>query len=580
MEVILPHDPGWEAGHLLAGQNQVLEMIALGAPIVEILDALVRVIDGLFPRAACSILMVDVAGGFLRPVAAPRMSEAYHRRPVPILAAEACGAAVHGRQQVIVEDIATHPLAGEFRKDLLQHGFHAYWLTPILSSSGNVLGIFAVYHYENRKLLENETRVVAMAAHLARIIIESQATHENAAAEHFRSLIEAASHLILVLNPDGAIRYASPSVERILGYRQNELCGRYATEAIHRSDQEEARAACAAASLSTDSQPTRQFRVQHKNRSWVVLEVQARNLLSDTAVAGIVVTASDVTDRHRAEEALVASEERYRELFENAYDMLYTHDLGGRITSVNRAGEQITGFTREEILRMQISDLAAPEHKTIPAHMMERKIGGEPVTSYNLELLTKDGMRVPVEIISRLIFRKGAPVAVQGIARNVTERKNLESQLLHSQKMEAIGRLAGGIAHDFNNLLTVITGYTQWMLDDIPPGAPIRENAAEILLAAHRASALTNQLLAFSRNQVIQPTTVDLNEQVAAIDQMLRRVIGEHIELVTSMAPNLELVKADPGQMQQVILNLVLNARDAMPKGGKLLIETANVVIG
>ena len=211
--------------------------------------------------------------------------------------------------------------------------------------------------------------------------------------------------------------------------------------------------------------------------------------------------------------------------------------------------------------------------------MVNRKLGGEANTVYELDFITRQGARVHMETSTRLVFKMGKPVAVQGIARDLTERRRLESHLLQSHKMEAIGRLAGGIAHDFNNLLTVIAGYSQWMLDDLPPDSPVIESASEIVLAANRAAVLTNQLLAFTRNQVVQPIVVDLNHLVAELDQMLRRVIGEDIELVAAMSPSLGLVKADPGQIEQVILNLVINARDAMPTGGKVLIETANVEI-
>jgi signal transduction histidine kinase/ActR/RegA family two-component response regulator len=196
-----------------------------------------------------------------------------------------------------------------------------------------------------------------------------------------------------------------------------------------------------------------------------------------------------------------------------------------------------------------------------------------------LEVVSKSGARIWLETGTRLIFGMGKPVAVQGIARDVTERRRLEAHLLQSQKMEAIGRLAGGVAHDFNNMLTVITGYSQWMLDELPPDSPMCESASEILLAANRAASLTNQLLVFSRNQVIQPIILDLNSLVAQVDQMLRRLIGENIELVTKMYSDLGLIQGDPGQIEQVILNLAVNARDAMPWGGRLTLETANVHI-
>jgi PAS domain S-box-containing protein len=283
--------------------------------------------------------------------------------------------------------------------------------------------------------------------------------------------------------------------------------------------------------------------------------------------------------RKGVERELISSQDRYRELFENANEVMYTHDLAGRLTSLNKAGEALTGYSREEAMGMNMSALVAPEYRRLWREKLDSQIGGEVKTTYELEIVNKSGARVSLETGTRLIFRVGRPVAVQGIARDVTERRRLEAHLLQSQKMEAIGRLAGGVAHDFNNMLTVITGFSQWMLDELPADSPLRESASEILLAANRAASLTNQLLVFSRNQVIQPITVDLNSLVTQMDQMLRRLIGENIELVTKTYSDLGLIRGDPGQIEQVILNLAVNARDAMPRGGRLILETANVHI-
>ncbi len=282
-------------------------------------------------------------------------------------------------------------------------------------------------------------------------------------------------------------------------------------------------------------------------------------------------------ERRRAEEALRASEERYRELFENASEILYTHDLAGNFTSLNKAGEQITGYSREEALRMNIADVAAPECKRLVRQMIERELDWEAPTIHQWEILTKDGRRVALDINTRLIYQDGKPVGVQGIARDVTERKQLEEQLRQAQKMEAVGRLAGGVAHDFNNLLTVIKGYSDLLLDMVGTDDRVRKAADEINKAANRAASLTRQLLAFSRQQVLQPRVLDLNTVVANVHSMLRRLIGEDIDLVTIPGAGLGRVKADPGQVEQVILNMAVNARDAMPDGGKLTITTANV---
>ena len=284
-------------------------------------------------------------------------------------------------------------------------------------------------------------------------------------------------------------------------------------------------------------------------------------------------------ERKRAAEDLRLSEERYRDIVENAHDIIYSHDLEGNYTSISNACEQITGYTREEVLRMNVFQAVAPEFVDRAREMIARKIGGEKGTAYDLELLARDGRRIAVEINSKIIFRHGVAVGVQGIARDVTERKQLEEQLRQSQKMEAIGQLAGGIAHDFNNLLTAITGYSELSMKRLRPEDPLLSNLQEIKKAGDRAASLTRQLLAFSRKQVLQPKVLDLNEVVADLEKMLRRLIGEDIELCTVLEQKEGRIKADPGQIEQIIMNLVVNARDAMPRGGKLTIETRNIFL-
>jgi PAS domain S-box-containing protein len=284
-------------------------------------------------------------------------------------------------------------------------------------------------------------------------------------------------------------------------------------------------------------------------------------------------------ERRQSLIALRESEERYRDLVENANDIIYSHDLQGNYTSLNRAGERITGYTREEVLSMNFTQIVAPEYLETAREMMRRKMAGEKTTAYTVEIIAKDGRRIPVEVSTRLIFQNGVPVGVQGIARDITERRHLEEQLRQSQKMEAVGRLAGGIAHDFNNLLTAILGQCDLLQRSLQPDNPAYRKVQEIRKAGERAAALTRQLLAFSRKQMLQPKVLDLNVVVTDVDNLLRRLIGEHIELVMRLAPDLGRVKADPGQIEQVLMNLAVNARDAMPQGGTLTIETSNVLI-
>ena len=190
----------------------------------------------------------------------------------------------------------------------------------------------------------------------------------------------------------------------------------------------------------------------------------------------------------------------------------------------------------------------------------------------------KDGGVIDVEITSHTLVFAGRRARVV-LANDVTERKMLEEQLRQSQKMEAVGQLAGGVAHDFNNLLTAITGYSDLAIRRLKAEDPLRHHIEEIKKAGERAAALTRQLLAFSRKQVLQPKVFNINAVVSEIEKMLRRLIGEDMEFRTALASDLGSIKADPGQVEQVLLNLCVNARDAMPGGGKLTIETSNVYL-
>lgn len=288
----------------------------------------------------------------------------------------------------------------------------------------------------------------------------------------------------------------------------------------------------------------------------------------------------DITERKRSEGALRESEERYRDLVENAHDIIYSHDLEGNYTSMNKAGEVITGYTHEEALGLTLAKTIAPEYLVTSEMMFRRKLAGERVTAYEMELIRKDGQRVAVEVNTKLVYQNGVPVGVQGIARDVTDRKLLEEQFRQSQKMEAIGQLAGGVAHDFNNLLTAINGYTSLALQRLGEDNSIRPYLEEVKKAGDRAANLTRQLLAFGRKQILQPIPLDLNGTVSDMNKMLRRLIGEDINLSAKLATDLKPIKADPGQIEQVLMNLVVNARDAMPQGGRLTIETANVELG
>lgn len=267
---------------------------------------------------------------------------------------------------------------------------------------------------------------------------------------------------------------------------------------------------------------------------------------------------------------------RYRLIFENANDVIYTTDLGHNVTALNKAGEVLTGYRAEEVLGKNLDLIVPREYTPVFEEMKSLMLAGQPSTVYEIEVLTRKGRQLPVEINSSLIYEDGRPTGIQGILRDVSERKRLEEQLWRAQKMEAVGQLAGGIAHDFNNILTIILGYTNLSFESIKPDHPVFRNIEGIRKAVERASSLTLQLLAFSRRQVLRPRVLRLNTVISDLQKLLTRLISEDVELVTVLDPNIGFVRADPGQIEQVLMNLVINARDAMPEGGKILISTSN----
>lgn len=530
--------------------------------------------------------------------------------------------------------------------------------------------------------------------------------------ERFRTVTETASDAIIVINEEGVIELANPATEKIFGYTREEVLNQNLSMLIPERLRAAHREGLAAF-----------IREEKKNINWqavalpglrrdgseVPLELSFAVFMKagQRFFTGII---RDVSERRRVEEALRDSEESFRGLFENAKDTCFTCDLNGNFTSLNGAGEKLTEYSRAEALQSNFARVVAPEYLGVAQEMITRKAAGDVATIYELEIVTKSGRRVLVEISSRTLYSGGTSIGVQGSARDITERRRSEEalrrseeqyrilfesnpqpmwvfdletseflalnesalshygytreaflsmtldeihlsedqarlagqelhkiaglrhlgewrhltaagdtisveltanltnfagrraglvlvnditerkraeqalhasevQLQQSQKLEAIGQLAGGVAHDFNNLLTAITGYSDLSLRRLKDDDPVRRNLEEIKKASDRAASLTRQLLAFSRKQILEPKVLDLNVVVKDLYKMLRRLIGEDIDLATAPAIDLGRVKADPGKVEQIIMNLVVNARDAMPHGGNITIETANVTL-
>jgi PAS domain S-box-containing protein len=294
----------------------------------------------------------------------------------------------------------------------------------------------------------------------------------------------------------------------------------------------------------------------------------------------------EITERKQAEAALRASEERFRQVISSISDWIYMtriNEDGSRINLyLSSHVETLTGYPYEKFMadwNFWPSGIIHPEDRTAAAEQSARLAIGQS-SEMEYRLIRADGEIIWVRDSARVESEGDKAKMIYGVVSDITQRKQLEEQFHQSQKMEAIGRLAGGVAHDFNNLLTVINGYSELLLYRHLEGtSPLRRYIEEIRKAGERAASLTGQLLAFSRKQVLQPQIIDLNTVVADMDKLLRRLIGEDIDLVTAPGAESGSVKADPGQIEQVIMNLVVNARDAMPHGGNLTVGTANVTL-
>ncbi len=393
---------------------------------------------------------------------------------------------------------------------------------------------------------------------------------------YLESVIDDIADIVTILEANGSIRYESPSITPILGWAPAEMKGKNVFSFIHPEDYKRVFDIFMASLAVRDKKEKVELRFKHKNGTWRYLESIAKNLLFDSNVKGVVVCSRDITERREAELQLRLQSKALAA----ASNGIVITDRKGTIQWVNAAFTTMTGYAFEEAVGKNPRIL---------------KSGEQPPETYKkLWTTLLSGKTWAGEIINRrkdgsLYFEKQVITPVMNDAHEIThfiaikedisDDKRLEAQFRQAQKMEAVGRLAGGVAHDFNNILTVILGQADLLLFKTNLDESVRSGVEEIKKSGVRAANLTRQLLAFSRKQILQTRLHDLNEIIVGTDKMLRRLLGENIELVTLLGEKMKPVKVDAGQMEQVIMNLVINARDAMPKGGKIIIETSEVTV-
>jgi PAS domain S-box-containing protein len=395
--------------------------------------------------------------------------------------------------------------------------------------------------------------------------------------EIFQLISENAADMIAVVDLEGHRLFNSMSYQKVLGYSPEELAASSAYAQIHPDNRERVKRSADNARLTGIGQ-TLDYRFRHKNGTWLVLESTSSVIRDEKGLPEkLVLVNRDVTKRKETEDALRRSEADFRSVVEYAPYGIFRANLDGRLDQVNPALQKMLGYEMGgELLDKQLGTDVF-RYGTEYQRLADLLMHTEEVKDIEGEWKKKSGTPITVRCSGRRVdHERGTPAFFQVFVEDVTEKRTLEAQLRMAQKMEAIGRLSGGIAHDFNNLLGVIIGYAGVLKKSMGESDTRCEYALEIEKAGQRAASLTKQLLAFSRQQVLTPEVLDLNALASDLQRMLPRLLGEDVQISIESGRDLRNVKADRTQIEQVILNLAINARDAMPSGGKLIIETAN----
>lgn len=412
----------------------------------------------------------------------------------------------------------------------------------------------------------------------------------------YRLVFETMAQGIAFFDSSGRILSANPAAEEILGFSASEMRGRTSDEfpwKIVREDgtdfpwKERPVVQAIETGEAVEGVVMEFVHPDQEESRWIEVRAVPLLHLGEALPYQVYTIFEDVTERRRAADVLRESEERFRLMVEGSEQVFfYLHDREGVFEYLSPSIAYVLGYEPAELVGRSYRDVLTgdPSDVQVEENTQRTLISGAEPSIYTALTRHKDGRKVWIELVETAVIRKGVIVGVRGFARDVTERvqaeerlRKNEEELRQAQKMEAVGRLAGGVAHDFNNILTAIKGNTQMLLMDVPDGSPLREDLREIDHSVDRATNLTRQLLAFSRKEITRTRSLDLNAIISDMEKMLRRLLREDIEFTTRFDPDLRRINADVGQIEQVLMNLAVNARDAMPHGGSLVVETHNI---
>ena len=438
--------------------------------------------------------------------------------------------------------------------------FQSIWrMSPILGPARKPRA-FILRLEDKRELGQPEPELANLARNLSNLWAEEALVESE---QRYRIVTETAIDAITTIDESGQILFVNRSAETIFGYSAPDMLGFNLSLLLPGYEQGIPEAG--------------EFTGRHKDGHEIFLEVSFGAFTQGSRVLATGVL-RDVSRRRRAEEELRQANETLRALIEATPLAIVAIGLDEKISKWNSAAEKMFGWTEAEVLGKSI-----PATASTPGEGLLLREALRMGKSATMETTTMRKGGIPFEVTASaapLVGSDGAPAGAVAVITDITERKRMEEQLRQAQKMDAVGRLAGGVAHDFNNLLTVITGYDELLLNGLSSDVRAHGYAVEILRAAEKACLLTKQLLAFSRRQVTHPALLDINPVITGVSSMLGRLIGEDVELILLLNPTLSTIHADPGQIEQIIINLVVNARDAMPGGGRITIETSGVELG
>ncbi|MFO0876494.1 MAG: PAS domain S-box protein [Gemmataceae bacterium] len=586
------------AEQALLVHNRVLEHIASGATLNSILEEVARLVEEQLPGSHCAILVHHDDARRLSLAAAPSLPPSVRTTlmDIPFNSHHCgCSAAADRGQMVMTADIASDPVWDGFRQQALQFGWHSCLAVPILASSNSstnrcdrVLGVFTLLRSEPGDphplaqtifsgttlapgVSQGSADALAGAAHLASVAIEqdraSRALRESEA--RFRSVLDNSPALIYLKDLEGRYQFVNRRTAETLGVPQTEWIGHTARQILppdladqfDRNDQQILR--------TLTPHQVEETALDRDGRQITILSIQFPLFRPDGSPYALCGISTDITARIQAES------DRSR-LWNLTPHLLGIASFDGYFKQMNPSWTRTLGWSEEEFLATPWLDFVHPDDREATIQAGNQLIQGQPVRDFVNRYRHKDGSY-------RWIHWNTVPFmasrSIYAFARDITEEKLLEEKFRQAQKMEAIGRLAGGVAHDFNNLLTVINGYSEILLAQFPSKDPRREMLDTIRHAGERAATLTAQLLAFSRKAIVELKIIDLNQVVEASTKMLGRLIGEDIYLKVHLAEPLPTIKMDPGQLDQILINLAVNARDAMPHGGTLTIATSDAHI-